>query len=85
MPSMNRTLLSAVVFAVAAVTIQAQAPAPVQPPQQSTNLGSDPNGNPLTYSIWNRPSWATFSASTGRLSGTPTSAKIGTFSKINIL
>ena len=39
-----------------------------------------PNGNTLTYSITNRPSWATFNASTGRLSGTPTSANIGTHS-----
>ena len=36
--------------------------------------GSDPDGNPLTYSIVNRPAWATFSTSTGRLSGTPTTA-----------
>ncbi|MBI5039899.1 MAG: putative Ig domain-containing protein [Gammaproteobacteria bacterium] len=38
---------------------------------------SDPDvGATLTYSIVNRPSWATFSTSTGRLSGTPTSASI---------
>jgi len=45
---------------------------------------TDPDGNTLTYSITNRPSWATFSASTGRLSGTPTSTNVGTFSNIVI-
>lgn len=45
---------------------------------------TDPDGNSLTYSITNRPSWATFSTSTGRLSGTPTSTNIGTFSNIVI-
>jgi hypothetical protein len=49
-----------------------------------TPSATDPEGNPLTYSITNRPSWATFNASTGRLSGTPTSANVGTFSNIVI-
>ena len=44
--------------------------------------GSDPDGNTLTYAITNRPAWATFSTSTGRLSGTPTTA--GTHSGITI-
>ena len=43
---------------------------------------SDPDGNALTYSITNPPSWATFSTSTGRLQGTPTSSHVGTFSNI---
>jgi hypothetical protein len=46
--------------------------------------GSDPDGNTLTYSIANRPSWATFNSSTGRLSGTPTAANAGTYSNIAI-
>ncbi|HEY5761360.1 MAG TPA: putative Ig domain-containing protein [Steroidobacter sp.] len=46
--------------------------------------GNDPDGNTLTYSIANRPSWATFNTSTGRLSGTPTSANAGTYSNIAI-
>jgi hypothetical protein len=49
-----------------------------------TPVGSDPDGNSLTYSIQNRPSWATFNASTGRLSGTPTSANVGTSARITI-
>jgi hypothetical protein len=49
-----------------------------------TPTASDPNGQTLTFSITNRPSWATFTASTGRLQGTPTSANVGTFSGIVI-
>ena len=45
---------------------------------------SDPDGNALTFSITNRPSWTTFNGSTGKLSGTPTSANIGTFANIVI-
>jgi Putative Ig domain len=45
---------------------------------------SDPNGDTLTFSIQNRPSWATFSTSTGRLSGTPTSANVGQYPNIVI-
>ena len=43
---------------------------------------SDVDGDPLGFSIQNRPSWATFSTSTGQLSGTPTAA--GTFGNIVI-
>lgn len=35
---------------------------------------SDADRNALTFSITNRPSWATFNATTGRLSGTPSAA-----------
>jgi hypothetical protein len=45
---------------------------------------SDPDGGTLTFSIANRPAWATFNNSTGRLQGTPTSANVGTFSGIGI-
>ena len=43
---------------------------------------SDADNDPLTFSISNRPSWASFNSSTGRLSGTPGS--VGTFSNIRI-
>lgn len=49
-----------------------------------TPTASDPNGDRLTFSISNRPAWATFNTSTGRLSGTPTSAQAGTYSNIVI-
>ena len=45
---------------------------------------SDPDGQTLTFSIVNRPSWATFSTATGRLSGTPTAAQVATYSGIVI-
>ena len=62
-------------------------------PQTSVNVGtaysftptaSDPDGDTLTYSIQNRPSWATFNASTGRLSGTPAAANAGAYANIII-
>ena len=46
---------------------------------------SDAAGKALTFAISNRPSWATFSTSTGELSGTPSSAQVGTYSNINIV
>lgn len=49
-----------------------------------TPVGSDADGNTLTYSIQNRPTWAQFNATTGRLSGTPTSANVGTSARITI-
>ena len=45
---------------------------------------SDADGNTLTFSIQNKPSWLVFNTSTGRLSGTPSSANLGTFSNIVI-
>jgi len=50
-----------------------------------TPTASDPDsGQTLTFSIANRPSWATFSTATGRLSGTPTASQVGTYSGIVI-
>jgi hypothetical protein len=45
---------------------------------------SDENGDPLRFGIINRPAWATFNSTTGLLTGTPTSANIGTYSNIEI-
>jgi hypothetical protein len=49
-----------------------------------TPTAADADGNTLTYSIANRPTWATFNASTGRLAGTPTTAHIGNYAGIVI-
>jgi hypothetical protein len=49
-----------------------------------TPTASDPNGNTLSFSIANKPSWASFSTTTGRLSGTPTSSHVGTYSNVTI-
>jgi len=62
-------------------------------PQRTVNAGSaytfrptaaDGDGDPLTFSIANRPAWAAFNAATGQLSGTPMSASAGTYSNIVI-
>jgi hypothetical protein len=62
-------------------------------PASSVNVGSaysfkpsasDANGDNLTFSIANRPSWASFSTSTGQLSGTPSSSHAGAYSNIVI-
>ena len=49
-----------------------------------TPTAADPNGNPLTFSIQNPPSWASFNTQSGNLSGTPGSADAGTYSNIII-
>lgn len=49
-----------------------------------TPTASDPDGDRLRFTISNRPSWASFSTSTGRLSGTPRTANIATYSNIVI-
>ena len=45
---------------------------------------SDPDGNPLTYTVWNKPAWATFSTATGRLQGTPGAGDVGTYSEVYV-
>lgn len=45
---------------------------------------ADADGDTLRFAISNRPSWASFSSSTGRLSGTPRTANIATYSNIVI-
>lgn len=45
---------------------------------------SDADGDTLTFSIQNRPAWATFNTGTGRLSGTPAAANVGSFANILI-
>ena len=49
-----------------------------------TPATTDPSGGTLTFSIANKPSWATFSTSSGALSGSPTSANVGTYNSILI-
>ena len=49
-----------------------------------TPSAADPDGNSLTFSVANLPAWATFTSSTGRLTGTPTSAQVGSYQNIKI-
>ncbi len=45
---------------------------------------SDPEGATLRFSIVNKPAWASFASSSGRLYGTPGSTRVGTYSNIRI-
>ena len=45
---------------------------------------ADADGDTLTFSIANKPGWASFSASSGRLSGTPDNGDAGTYGNIRI-
>jgi hypothetical protein len=45
---------------------------------------SDPNGDKLTFSVTGKPTWANFDTSTGKLSGTPATADIGSSNNIVI-
>ncbi|MFY8274173.1 Ig-like domain-containing protein [Pseudoalteromonas sp. SSDWG2] len=45
---------------------------------------SDPDGDVLTFSITNKPTWASFDTTTGALSGTPTLNDVGSYSAIQI-
>lgn len=45
---------------------------------------NDPNGDSLSFSVVNKPVWASFDAATGRLSGTPGAADVGTYANIRI-
>ena len=67
-------------------TIQGQPSANVMAGQAYTfqPSASDPNGDTLTFSVTNLPAWATFNASTGRLTGTPSATDVATYSGISI-
>jgi hypothetical protein len=53
-------------------------------PYSFTPNAVDADGNTLSFAISNKPAWATFSTSTGRLSGTPSSANVGTYANVVI-
>lgn len=49
-----------------------------------TPNASDPDGDPLTYSVQNAPSWTQFDSSNGRLSGVPQASDEGRYQGISI-
>jgi hypothetical protein len=49
-----------------------------------TPMASDPEGQSLSFAIARKPRWATFSATTGRLHGTPEAGDAGVYSGIEI-
>ena len=44
----------------------------------------DADGDTLTFSIANKPSWASFNTGTGRITGTPRTSDVGTYANIVI-
>lgn len=51
-------------------------------PYDFTPAASDPDGDPLVFSVRGIPGWATFDAATGRLFGTPGAANVGSYPNI---
>src|SRR5882672_271069 len=49
-----------------------------------TPTASDADGDTLTFSVRTKPAWVTFSATTGRLVGTPSAANVGNFPDLAI-
>ena len=49
-----------------------------------TPTASDPDGDTLTYTVTNPPTWASFNNATGELSGTPASTDVGDHTAITI-
>jgi hypothetical protein len=45
---------------------------------------ADANGDALTFTVANLPSWAAFNTQTGRISGTPTAAQVGAYGNITV-
>jgi hypothetical protein len=78
------------------ITVTQSAPPPAPPPTitgtpsasavagQAYSFAPSASGNALTFLIVNRPSWASFSTSTGQLTGTPTAANVGSYPNILI-
>ncbi|HEY6641678.1 fibronectin type III domain-containing protein [Povalibacter sp.] len=80
-------------FAIAVSAAANNAPTISGSPSTSVDVGSaysfrptaaDADRDTLTFSVSNKPSWATFSTSTGQLSGTPSATNAGNYSGIVI-
>lgn len=44
----------------------------------------DPEGDPLTFRVENKPAWMRFSSTTGELVGTPAPAHVGTYRDVRV-
>lgn len=51
---------------------------------QFTPQASDPDGEPLQFSVANLPRWLSFDAADGRVTGTPAASDVGTFEDLTI-
>ncbi|HLS82090.1 MAG TPA: putative Ig domain-containing protein [Steroidobacter sp.] len=47
-------------------------------------VAADPDGDPLAFSIENKPEWASFDTTSGRLSGTPSAEHVGAYANVVI-
>ena len=67
-------------------TISGAPPSTILPGEayEFTPTASDPDGDTLEFKILNKPVWATFEQTTGRLAGTPDAAAVGQYSDISI-
>lgn len=54
-------------------------------PYTFTPTAADADGDTLAFTIQNKPAWAAFNTTTGRLSGTPAAADVGTYSNVSIM
>ena len=77
----------------AATTVSNSAPTISGQPETSIPEGNyysfaptayDADGDTLTFSIANKPSWASFNTGTGRITGTPRTSDVGTYANIVI-
>jgi hypothetical protein len=80
-------------FAISVTAAPNRAPAISGTPSSGVTVGTaysfqptatDPDGQILSYTISNKPSWASFNSVSGRLSGTPGDTHVGTTSNIVI-
>ncbi len=78
--------LSCAAYAADTVTISGKPPSTVAAgtAYAFTPTASDSAGRTLTYTVTNKPAWATFNTATGKLSGTPAAANVGKYSDIAI-
>jgi hypothetical protein len=53
-------------------------------PYNFAPTAADADNNTLTFTITNKPAWASFDTATGKLTGTPTGADVRTYSNIRI-
>jgi hypothetical protein len=89
----GKTTASLATFAISVTAAPNKAPTITGAPATSVVAGAaysftptaaDADGDTLSYSVQNKPAWAQFSIATGKLSGTPTSSNVGTYSNITI-
>lgn len=93
LPAFGITVTAAAPAPIPVPTTPNTAPTISGTPATSVNAGAiygfaptaiDMDGDTMTFSIANKPVWATFNTTTGRLSGTPTAANVGTYGNIVI-